>query len=241
MLTQAITALSPALDREPSTDADCTGTDERGETRPNTGHDCDAGAFELQNVSYKTLTVSTFGHGTVTGSGIDCPSDCSQAYATNSVHSLKATADGGSSVTATFTTANQPDGTVKKSATAAALGVGIFNADGTGQTAKRALARGRTGSFILDFTAGTNTDTLTLTGCPSPRGFKIKYLIGGTDETTNVQAGKAIPVNAGQTIEMTVQIHVKARGPGSTTCLTSATSSNDGSLDAVGAQVKVKA
>lgn len=46
--TRAIPAGSPAVDRAPSTDVDCTGTDQRGVPRP-TGGGCDAGAFEISD------------------------------------------------------------------------------------------------------------------------------------------------------------------------------------------------
>jgi uncharacterized repeat protein (TIGR02543 family) len=47
--------------------------DQRFITRPQ-GPACDIGAFELD---YRTLTVSTTGSGTVTGTGVNCPGDCS--------------------------------------------------------------------------------------------------------------------------------------------------------------------
>ena len=47
--TRALKLGSPAVNAVPSSDPACTGTDQRGVTRPQPpGSDCDIGAFELE-------------------------------------------------------------------------------------------------------------------------------------------------------------------------------------------------
>ena len=96
-LTHALQPGSPALNLVPADMARCgTGvtTDQRGVVRPQDDH-CDAGAVEAAQ-TVLTVTVDGSGSGTVTGNGIDCGSDCSESYQENTVVTLTAAAEAGS-------------------------------------------------------------------------------------------------------------------------------------------------
>ncbi|MGH2686689.1 MAG: choice-of-anchor Q domain-containing protein [Actinomycetota bacterium] len=99
---------SPAIDAGNPTTPDgtppeCETTDQRGVTRPEDGNGtggtrCDIGAVE--RLSPKSLTVTPpTGPGSVTVTGIDCPGDCTESYAHDTVVTLTAAADPGESFT----------------------------------------------------------------------------------------------------------------------------------------------
>jgi hypothetical protein len=84
---------SPAIDF--FTAVNCQGalsTDERFVGRPQ-GPACDVGAYEAE---YFSLTVNASGSGTVTGTGINCPGDCSESKSENTQIALTATPASGS-------------------------------------------------------------------------------------------------------------------------------------------------
>ena len=86
--TIPIDASSPALNRV-TVSCPPPASDQRGVTRPQ-GPACDSGAFELE---YRTLTVALAGTGTgsVTGTGIACPGDCTESYPDDTMVTLTAT------------------------------------------------------------------------------------------------------------------------------------------------------
>jgi len=97
--TMAIGAGGSAFDA--GNNATCASTDQRGVARPQSSG-CDMGAYELVS-TLQTLNVSKIGNGTGTvtsaPAGIDCGLDCSEDYTTNTVVTLTATADPGSTFT----------------------------------------------------------------------------------------------------------------------------------------------
>jgi hypothetical protein len=92
--THALMPTSPAID---TATPDCGGisTDQRGVSRPQpTGGICDVGSYEVPQVR---LAVVVNGSGTVTGTGINCPGDCSQGFQTGGMFTLTATPTAGQS------------------------------------------------------------------------------------------------------------------------------------------------
>jgi len=91
---------SAVLDHIPNSVNGCGTTvtdDQRGVARPQ-GSGCDIGAVEARTFTL-TVTRTGSGSGVVTGTGINCGSDCSHSYLEQSVVSLIASAD----VDSTFT------------------------------------------------------------------------------------------------------------------------------------------
>jgi predicted outer membrane repeat protein len=92
--TLALLPSSPGLDA--GNDATCAVTDQRGVSRPQ-GPDCDMGAFELEQYSLN-IDKTGSGTGTVTSqpAGIDCGQTCSAFFPANSIVTLMAAAEAGS-------------------------------------------------------------------------------------------------------------------------------------------------
>ena len=98
--TEALVSGSPAIDAG-SAAVSCPSADQRGEARPDNGEsNCDIGAYEYQDPTNYTLTVSKngSGSGTVTSAdgNINCGSTCSFGYASGSQVTLTATPASGS-------------------------------------------------------------------------------------------------------------------------------------------------
>ena len=115
--TIAILAGSPAI----NAGAGCPLTDQRGISRPQ-GSACDIGAYEAEwfNLS---ITKAGTGAGTVTGDvtgmegdGINCGANCSETYSLNTVVTLAATPNAGSSFTGWSGDADCSDGAVTMTA-----------------------------------------------------------------------------------------------------------------------------
>ncbi len=99
--THALLAGSPAIDAVPQSqcfwgEGAPMDTDQRGVSRPQ-GIACDIGAFEVQAAPQRTFTLTKSGNGRVTSTppGIDCGSDCSEAFPDGTTVNLSANPDPG--------------------------------------------------------------------------------------------------------------------------------------------------
>jgi hypothetical protein len=142
------------------------------------------------------------------------------------------------------TTVRQPDGAIKRSKDATFLGDNTYNVTGAGQTALSKTKRGKKAVFnVVAQNDGNTSDTIVVTGCAKSRGFKVKYLDGTTDVTSQVMttgysAGTLAP---GASKALVLQIKVKPTGPRRKTCAVMATSqSSPSQQDVVAGNVKVK-
>jgi predicted outer membrane repeat protein len=100
METHALQPGSPALDYIPPGSSRCgteVVTDQRGFSRPQNTN-CDIGAFEARSLPL-TVTLAGTGSGSVSATGIDCGSDCSETYLEQTIVTLTATPDTGSTFT----------------------------------------------------------------------------------------------------------------------------------------------
>ena len=70
----------------------------------------------------------------------------------------------------------RPDLSVRPSTVTMYAGMGIYNLDGTGQTASLAVARGAKATYYVHVqNNGTSADTLKITGTPTPAGWTVEY------------------------------------------------------------------
>jgi hypothetical protein len=137
-----------------------------------------------------------------------------------------------------------PDGTIKRPRDASALGDGVYNTTGAGQTSLTKIKRGKTAVYQLGFQNDTvDADTLTLTGCRSTRGFKVSYFDDSTNVTSQV-TGSGLSTGAlapGAFEALTLKIKVGKSGPKNKSCLVRARSQSSPLLqDVVIGKVKVK-
>ncbi len=82
----------PAFDRAPGGVCDLVTVDEYDNSRGSSGETCDAGAIELGT---KILTVDPPTNGSITGTGINCPGDCTEAITQGSTVALTAVPSNG--------------------------------------------------------------------------------------------------------------------------------------------------
>ncbi len=100
--THALLTGSSAINQIPTGEHGCgtlITTDQRNQPRP-TEAGCDIGAFEYQPANYLlTVFLAGTGSGTVSGPGISCPGDCTETYLEQTVVTLTASANTGSTFT----------------------------------------------------------------------------------------------------------------------------------------------
>jgi hypothetical protein len=220
------------------------------------------------------LSVSKNGTGggvvTSTPAGIDCGGTCAHEFDSGTAVSLSAVPDPGSifsgwssggcagmgacdvslqtptEVFATFTTkAYQPDGLVGIGGGAQA-GQGVYNTTGKKQAKATKVKRGKSVSFSWTVeNDGNVTDAVKLKAASnSLGGFKVKYLVGSTDVTKKVNAGKyskKLTAGAAVTVKAKVTVLKSADKQSTKKLLLLATSKTDGAKrDAVRASVTAK-
>jgi N-acetylneuraminic acid mutarotase len=140
----------------------------------------------------------------------------------------------------------QPDGTVRLQADSTALGDGVYNTTGTGQTRQVTSARGTVRWFVIRVqNDGTASDSFTLQAPGNSPGFVVHYyqgLSGTTDITSAVIGGtytmSGVPPGSDQVIRLKVFVQAGATIGSTGSWLVTATSNADGTKkDAVRAQV----
>ena len=155
----------------------------------------------------------------------------------------------GSPSSATLTisdsSAFQPDALIKLSTDKRFIGGGVISATAAGETRTVKTAAGTRRTFLEKFVnTGSSTDTFTLSGQRSSRGFAVKYLAGTTVITSRVVAGTystgPIAAGASKVIKVVIAVARTARAGAVKKVLVSAVSQGDDSVrDAVRAVVKV--
>ena len=134
---------------------------------------------------------------------------------------------------------HKPDAWI--SAGASYVGNGIYNATGLNQTKTLKKAVGVTATFTLRFeNDGTGTDTYTIVGPGSVKGYTVSYSDRTTAYTTKVMAGTLkFTLNPGEYKTLTLRVKIGSTGKSSTGLLVKATSDREPSkVDAVKAVVK---
>lgn len=137
------------------------------------------------------------------------------------------------------TQTHRPDGQIATGTTYA--GDGIYNTTGTGQTKSLKAAVGQTVSFkIMVQNDGSDTDTYTVSGPGSGKGYTVTYFLGTTDITSKVTAGTYKVSLAPTTSKIfTLKVKVGSSAATSRAMRVKATSGHDPTqLDAVKAVVK---
>lgn len=138
---------------------------------------------------------------------------------------------------------NKPDGMVRFGTTTAYVGDGIYNDTAAGQIKIPKASRGDSKVFNVRFqNDGSIDDSIVVKGCDPVAGFKVKYMAGTDDITTEVNAGTyataSMPTGAKKTLKATVK--VLKSGSGKFTCLIRGTSAaNPFKGDTVGIGAKV--
>lgn len=135
------------------------------------------------------------------------------------------------------------DSLIARSTDPAPLGDGVFNTTAAGQTRNWSAKRGQTRAFPLEFqNDGNDTGQIDVDGCGNSRGFKVTYLIGAMNVTSQVAGGTFTSGDlapSGGSFEMVMKIKAtkKAKVGKTKACRVVGSSSND---DAVKAELKVK-
>jgi sugar lactone lactonase YvrE len=109
------------------------------------------------------------------------------------------------------------------------VGNGIFNTTGSNQTKTIKTKAGTTVQFIVRAeNDGTDTDTFTIQGGGSAKGYSVTYLLGITDITTKVENGTyTVNVSPGTYRGITVKVKVSKGGQASWSSLVTTTSGHD--------------
>ena len=125
-------------------------------------------------------------------------------------------ADAGNDRVQEFGPVARPDGRIRKGATGAFKGDGVYNTTGAGQTKTGAAARGSTVSYWVSAQNDAPfADVLRLKGTATTTRFKVTYTAGGVDITPQVVAGTyTTPVLApGDAVLIKVVVKVKGTAP----------------------------
>ncbi len=110
----------------------------------------------------------------------------------------------------------KPDGRIRKGATGAYSGDGVYNTTGVGQTKSGSAARGATVTYWVSAQNDAPfTDVLRLKGTASNTRFRVTYTAAGVDITAAVVAGTyTTPVlGPGDSFLVKVVVKVKATAP----------------------------
>lgn len=107
----------------------------------------------------------------------------------------------------------RPDAQIRKAGQATFKGDGVYNTDGSGQTASAGLARGASVDFTVKLeNDGNVVDPLTVTGTAAGAGFSVRYFdAAGAEITTAVLAGTYSTGPLAPGANRTIRVRVKAR------------------------------
>jgi hypothetical protein len=134
---------------------------------------------------------------------------------------------------------HRPDGQIAAGGKYA--GNNIYNTTGTKQTKTQSISAGHTIAFQVKLeNDGNESDSYSLQGSDSIKGFAVSYLIGTTDVTSKVKAGTyQFPLGSGQTKLLTVRVAVsKAKATSRTFNITVASLHDPSKVDVVKAVAK---
>ena len=109
----------------------------------------------------------------------------------------------------------RPDAKIRKG-TGVTVGNNIYNTTGANQTRTASVAAGGTATFTVKFqNDGTTADDFVIKGPASTTRFRVTYLVGGVDVTSQVTAGayRFDDVPPGSSRTMTLTIKAKAGTP----------------------------
>ena len=121
------------------------------------------------------------------------------------------------------------------------VGNGVYNGTGTSQTKILKTKAGTTVSFKIKIeNDGTDTDSYTVSGAGSLKGYTVSYFVGATDYTTKITNGTyTFSLASGAYKSITLKVKVGSAGKASFSSLIKATSGHDPSkLDAVKGTIK---
>jgi len=134
---------------------------------------------------------------------------------------------------------HKPDGQIATGTTY--VGNGVYNNTGKSQTKTLKTKAGTTVSFKIKIeNDGTDTDSYTVVGAGSVKGYAVSYYVGATDYTTKIVNGTYVfSVAPGAYKSITMKVKVGATGKASFSSLIKATSGHDSSkVDAVKGTIK---
>ena len=122
---------------------------------------------------------------------------------------------------------HRPDGLVGVGGKYA--GNDVYNATATNQSKTIKTRAGTTVSFTLRFeNDGTDTDSYTIKGGGSAKGYTVTYYSGSTDFTTKVTGGTCVfSLAAGASKTITMRVRVGSKGLSSWSSLVKVTSGHD--------------
>ena len=121
------------------------------------------------------------------------------------------------------------------------VGNGVYNGTGTSQTKILKTKAGTTVSFKIKIeNDGTDTDSYTVNGGGSMKGYTVSYFVGATDYTTKITNGTyTFSLAPGAYKSITMKVKVGSTGKASFSSLIKATSGHEQSkLDAVKGTIK---
>jgi uncharacterized delta-60 repeat protein len=140
---------------------------------------------------------------------------------------------------------SRPDAQIKRSASAAFVGDGVYGATADGQTVTRRIAPGTAERFdVLVQDDAEAADRFLVEGCASGGAFMVSYRAGGEDVTAAVTSGrfKTRLLQQGEGIRLSMKVAAKsgAEEGSARTCRVWATSTGDRrKVDVVAATVSV--
>ena len=144
------------------------------------------------------------------------------------------------------TNSYRPDGLIKRSTDTSFIGNGIYNRTAKRQTKGFGARRGQTKVFDLKLqNDGDTSDALQAKGCRSSNGFRVSYLRGSTDVTSQVTSGafSTGTLAPGAARRLTMRIKVRsgaAHGAVKACLLTASALGHPSRKDAVEGNVIVK-